>query len=75
VKGPQSVLETRDTILAPVSIGGRARSFEQSVTLETPDPLIQVLGSSTVRVSVNLEPPTLSSAPSRSPSEEAAPAR
>jgi len=62
VKGPQSVLENRDTIFAPVSIGGRARSFEQSVTLETPDPLIQVLGSSTVRVFVTLEPPSLSSA-------------
>ncbi|HVR30959.1 MAG TPA: CdaR family protein [Thermoanaerobaculia bacterium] len=62
VKGPQSLLESRDTILAPVSIAGRARSFEQSVTLEPPHPLIQVLGSSTVRVSVLLEPPSLSSA-------------
>jgi hypothetical protein len=61
VKGPQSSLENRDTIFAPVSIGGRARSFEQSVTLEPPDPLIQVLGSSTVRVSVVLEPPSLAS--------------
>jgi hypothetical protein len=59
VKGPQSTLENRDTIFAPVTIGGRAHSFEQSVTLETPDPLIQVLGSSTVRVSVVLEPPSL----------------
>jgi hypothetical protein len=62
VKGPQSVLENRDTIFAPVSIGGRARSFEQLVTLEPPDPLIQVLGSSTVRVSVVLEPPSLQGA-------------
>jgi hypothetical protein len=61
VKGPQSSLENRDTIFAPISIGGRARSFEQSVTLDTPDPLIQVLGSSTVRVSVVLEPPSLQS--------------
>jgi YbbR domain-containing protein len=62
VKGPETKLENRDTIFAPVSIGGRARSFEQSVTLETPDPLIQVLGSTTVRVSVVLEPPSLESA-------------
>jgi YbbR domain-containing protein len=61
VKGPQSSLENRDTIFAPVSIGGRAHSFEQSVTLDTADPLIQVLGSSTVRVSVILEPPSLQS--------------
>jgi hypothetical protein len=61
VKGPQSSLENRDTIFAPISIGGRARSFEQSVTLEPPDPLIQVLGSTTVRVSVVLQPPSLQS--------------
>jgi YbbR domain-containing protein len=65
VKGPQSSLENRDTIFAPVPIGGRARSFDQSVTLETPDPLIQVLGSSTVRVSVVLEPPSLESGQGR----------
>jgi YbbR domain-containing protein len=62
VKGPQTSLESRDTIFAPVSIGGRAHSFEQSVTLDTADPLVQVLGSSTVRVSVVLEPPSLQSA-------------
>ena len=61
VKGPQTSLESRDTIFAPVSIGGRAHSFEQSVTLDTADPLVQVLGSSTVRVAVVLEPPSLES--------------
>jgi YbbR domain-containing protein len=66
VKGPQSSLESRDTIFAPVSIGGRAHSFEQSVTLDTADPLVQVLGSSTVRVSVILEPPSLQSGLPRS---------
>jgi YbbR domain-containing protein len=66
VKGPQSRLENRDTIFAPVSIAGRAHSFEQSATLDTADPLIQVLGSSTVRVSVVLEPPSLQSGAPRS---------
>ena len=66
VKGPQSSLESRDTIFAPVSIGGRAHSFEQSVTLDTADPLVQVLGSSTVRVSVVLDPPSLQSGLPRS---------
>jgi YbbR domain-containing protein len=61
VKGPQKSLESRDTIFAPVSIAGRAHSFEQSVTLDTADPLVQVLGSSTVRVAVVLEPPSLQS--------------
>jgi hypothetical protein len=74
VKGPQSSLESRDTIFAPVSIGGRAHSFEQSVTLDTADPLVQVLGSSTVRVSVVLEPPSLqSNLPSARPRREASP--
>jgi len=61
VKGPQKSLESRDTIFAPVSIAGRAHSFEQSVTLDTADPLVQVVGSSTVRVAVVLEPPSLQS--------------
>ena len=61
VKGPQKSLESRDTIFAPVSIGGRAHSFEQSVTLDTADPLVQVVGSSTVRVAVVLEPPSIQS--------------
>jgi hypothetical protein len=65
VKGPQSSLESRDTIFAPVSIAGRAHSFEQSVTLDTADPLVQVLGSSTVRVAVVLEPPSLQSGMAR----------
>jgi hypothetical protein len=67
VKGPQTSLESRDTIFAPVSIAGRAHSFEQSVTVDTSDPLVQVVGSSTVRVSVVLEPPSLQSGRAQRP--------
>ena len=62
VHGPRSLLARQDTVDARVDIDGRARSFDQSVTIDTTSPLIQVLGSSTARVSVRLDPPTLSSA-------------
>jgi len=74
VKGPQTSLESRDNIFAPVSIAGRAHSFEQSVTVDTADPLVQVVGSTTVRVSVVLEPPSLESRSSRSRAGTVSPA-
>lgn len=61
VIGPAGLLERRDRILARVDISGRAKSFEQEVTLETGDPLVHVQGSSTSRVQIVLETPLLSS--------------
>lgn len=60
VRGPKSLLERRDRILAPVSIEGKAISFTQPVTVDTQSPLIQVQGSSTVQVRVELKTPLLS---------------
>ena len=61
VVGPAKLLERRDTIPARVDISGRGISFDEEVTLDTENPLIRILGSSTARVQIVLDTPLLSS--------------
>lgn len=61
VTGPASVLEEVESLdLTPVNLDRHAISFEETVSVIPPDPLVQVVESSkvTVRVPMDLEAPS-----------------
>lgn len=59
ISGPESVVRSIQQLEAPVSLDGHARTFEESVQVASPDPLIQ-LQPSRVLVLVPMEEPVLS---------------
>lgn len=58
VRGPQSLLVSLDSLTtSPVSLDGHAFSFDQTVSVIPPDPLIRVLQPTTVLVRVPMVVP------------------
>ena len=60
VSGPRSKVERLLELTATVNLDGHARSFEESVTIDSPDPLVQIVRPTVVAVSVPMEEPELS---------------
>lgn len=59
ISGPESLVRQVSAVTAPVSLDGHARTFEDSVPVTPPDPLIQV-EPARVLVKVPMEEPLLS---------------
>lgn len=58
VTGPQSLLARLDVLITrPVSLTGRTQTFDETVSVAPPDPLIQVVQPSRVNVRVPVTPP------------------
>ncbi len=58
VTGPKSMVSQIDSLSTyPISLDGRTATFEETVQVLTPDPLIQIVQSSKVTVRVPLESP------------------
>jgi diadenylate cyclase len=58
VTGPQSLLSHLDALSTrPVSLTGRTRTFDDTVSVVSPDPLVQVVQPSRVNVRVPVIPP------------------
>jgi YbbR domain-containing protein len=58
VTGPASLLaKTRSLSTRPIRLDGRSSTFEETVAVVAPDPLIQIVQPSTVSVRVPIEPP------------------
>jgi len=58
VTGPESLLaKTRSLRTRPVSLDGHDTTFEETVAVVPPDPLIQIVQPSKVSVRVTIEPP------------------
>lgn len=58
VTGPASLLVRLEEVSTePISLDGHALPFEETVSVLTPNPLIQILQPSRVTVKVELEPP------------------
>jgi YbbR domain-containing protein len=59
VTGPVSLLaKTRSLRTRPIRLEGRNATFEETVAVVAPDPLIQIVQPSKVSVRVPIEPPT-----------------
>jgi YbbR domain-containing protein len=68
VTGPASLLaKTRSLSTRPISLSGRSSTFEETVAVVAPDPLIQIVQPSKVSVRVLIEPPA-----SRKPPDDSA---
>jgi hypothetical protein len=61
VRGPNSLLETRDSITAIIDLERRVTSHEQTVPVQPIHELVQPVGQSIVRVFVKMEAPQLPS--------------
>jgi YbbR domain-containing protein len=60
VTGPESMLSRVESLATrPISLDGHALTFEETVPVITPDPLIQVVQPSKVTVRVPMQPPAL----------------
>jgi YbbR domain-containing protein len=60
VTGPASLLaKTRSLSTRPIRLDGRSSTFEETVAVVAPDPLIQIIQPSTVSVKVPIEPPDI----------------
>ncbi|MES1245481.1 MAG: CdaR family protein [Acidobacteriota bacterium] len=71
VTGPVSLLaKTRSLSTRPISLDGRRETFEETVAVVAPDPLIQIVQPSKVSVRVPIEPPA-----ETNPDDGAGPAR
>ncbi len=58
VTGPASLLaKTRSLSTRPIRLDSRSSTFEETVAVVAPDPLIQIVQPSTVSVRVPIEPP------------------
>jgi YbbR domain-containing protein len=58
VTGPESLVAGTEVLRTrPVSVAGQSTTFEQSVAVVPPDPLIQIVQPSRVRVRVPIQPP------------------
>ncbi|HXO20604.1 MAG TPA: CdaR family protein [Thermoanaerobaculia bacterium] len=61
VTGPETLLSRIATLSTrPISLDGHALTFEETVSVLPPDPLIQVVQPSKVTVRVPIEPPAVS---------------
>jgi YbbR domain-containing protein len=68
VTGPESMLARIDHLSTePINLDGRATTFEVSVPLSSPDPLIQIVQPSKVTVKVPLRMPELERTPAVKP--------
>ncbi|HEX5781149.1 MAG TPA: CdaR family protein [Solirubrobacteraceae bacterium] len=64
VTGPESLLARLPSLkTTPIRLDGRAATFEVPATVETPDPLIQIVPPSRVSVRVPMTPPAAPDAP------------
>jgi len=64
VTGPASLLaKTRSLSTRPISLAGRSSTFEETVAVVAPDPLIQIVQPSKVSVRIPIEPPTAKTTP------------
>ncbi len=71
VSGPESLLaKVRTLRTRPVNIGGRAATFEETVAVVQPDPLIQIVQPSRVSVKVPIQPPGIQDDTPEKPTEE-----
>lgn len=59
ISGPKSQVDRVDFVRARVSLEGHARTFEDTVTLESPEPLVQIAPRRII-VEVTMEEPKLS---------------
>ncbi|HWM89882.1 MAG TPA: CdaR family protein [Thermoanaerobaculia bacterium] len=58
VTGPESLVASTEVLRTrPVSVAGRSTTFEQSVAVVPPDPLIQIVQPPRVTVRVPVQPP------------------
>lgn len=70
VTGPASLLaKTRSLSTRPISLAGRSITFEESVAVVAPDPLIQIVQPSKVSVRIHIEPPAAQATPDDSAPE------
>jgi YbbR domain-containing protein len=60
ISGPESKVAAISYLVVEVSLDGHARSFAESVTARSPDPLVQVLQPNLVNVEVPMTEPELS---------------
>jgi len=58
VTGPESLVASTEVLhTRPVNVGGRSATFEVSVAVVPPDPLIQIARPTRVKVRVPIQPP------------------
>lgn len=58
VTGPESLVARLESLkTAPIALDGQGETFDDTVPVETPDPLIQVVPPSRVSVTVPITPP------------------
>jgi len=58
VTGPKSMLARIETLsTGPIDLAGRAATFEETVPVISPDPLIQIVQPSTVTIRIPVKPP------------------
>jgi YbbR domain-containing protein len=58
VTGPESMLARIETLSTrPIDLAGRAGTFEETVPVISPDPLIQIVQPSTVTIRIPVKPP------------------
>lgn len=66
VTGPESMLVRLESLATrPISLDGHALTFDETVPVVTPDPLIQIAQPSQVTVRVPMRPPAEPTAPAR----------
>lgn len=64
VTGPASLLaKTRSLSTRPISLDGQSITFEETVAVVAPDPLIQIVQPSKVSVRIPIEPPASKKTP------------
>jgi YbbR domain-containing protein len=74
VTGPESTLARVESLITrPISLDGHALTFEESVAVIAPDPLIQIVQPAKVTVRVPLRPPADPSAPQKTNQEKRKP--
>lgn len=74
VTGPESILSRIESLsTAPVSLDGHALTFDESVAVMAPDPLIQIVQPAKVTVRVPLQPPADPSVPQNTSKEKRKP--
>ncbi len=61
VRGPRSLIREMRELVVPISLEGHAVTFEETVTLRSPNPLIQIISPTQVTVQVPMQEPGLSS--------------
>lgn len=60
ISGPESKVASITQLLVEISLDGHARSFDEAVTVRSPDPLVQVIQPNIITVEVPMKEPELS---------------